>query len=111
MGPSSPSEEVSRAELLLAVARVKGSLLSAKEIDELTGLLPEGSDPTSIWTQIPGVESRYELQSGLLIEKNRYRSSAPKQILADSNQRRARAQRYVEYPQPFHSTPATTCTQ
>ncbi len=64
MGFSPPTDEVSTVELLLAVARVKGSLLSVKDIDELTSLLPAGSDLGSIWNRFPSLDSRYELQGG-----------------------------------------------
>ncbi len=101
MGFSSPTDEVSRIELLLAIARVKGSLLSAKDIDELTGLLPTGSNLGSIWNRIPSLDSRYELQSGLIIEKKASNSQALTQTLEDSSRRRARAERYVEYAREF----------
>src|SRR2546425_6642502 len=101
MGVSSPTDEVSRLELLLAIARVKGSSLSAKDIDELTGLLPVGTELGSIWTHIPNLDSRYELQAGLLIEKRASGSQAPGETLEDSNQRRARAERYIEYAREF----------
>jgi hypothetical protein len=98
---SSGINEVSRVELLLAIARVKGSHLSIKEIDELTGLLPEGSDPSSIRNLIPNLDSQYELQSGLLLRKHRGNSQTLAETLADSNQRRARAERYIEYAREF----------
>jgi hypothetical protein len=101
MGVSSPTDDISRVELLLAVARVKGSLLSAKDVDELTGLLSAGADLGSIWNRIPGLDSRYELQGGLLIEKHGRRSQSRTEILEDSNQRRARAERYIEYAREF----------
>ncbi len=101
MGFSSPTDEVSRVELLLAIARVKGSLLSAKDIDELTGLLPAGSDLRSIWNRFPSLDSRYELQGGLLIEKHVKSSQARTETLEDSNQRKARAERYIEYAREF----------
>ena len=91
-GLSSPTDEVSRVELLLAIARVKRSLLSAKDIAELTGLLPAGSDLGSTWNRFPSLDSRYALQRGLLIEKHVKNSQALTETLEDSNQRRARAQ-------------------
>jgi hypothetical protein len=99
-GVSSPIDDVSRVELLLAIARVKGSLLSAKDVDELTGLLSAGTDLGSIWNRIPGLDSRYELQGGLLIEKHG-RSQNRTEILEDSYQRRARAERYIKYAREF----------
>jgi hypothetical protein len=101
MGFSSPTDEVSRVELLLAIARVKGSLLSAKDIDELTGLLPAGSDLRSIWNRFPRLDSQYELQGGLLVEKHVKSSQARAETLEDSNQRRERAERYIEYAREF----------
>jgi hypothetical protein len=101
MGLSSPTDEVSRVELLLAIARVKGSVLSAKDIDELTGLLSAGSDLGSIWNRIPSLDSRYEFQGGLLIEKHMQSSQARTVTLEDSNQQRVRAERYVEYAREF----------
>jgi hypothetical protein len=101
MGFSSPTDEVSRVELLLAIARVKGSLLSAKDIAELTGLLPAGSELGSIWNRFPRLDSQYELQEGLLIEKHAKSSRARTDTLEDSNQRRARAERYIEYAREF----------
>lgn len=96
MGFSSPSEDVSRVELLLAIARMKGSLLSARDIDELTNLLPEGSDLGSIWTKIPSLDSRYEIQGDLLLEKHLKSSQPLNQTLELANQRRARAETYFE---------------
>jgi hypothetical protein len=101
MGLSSPTDEVSRVELLLAIARVKGSVLSAKDIDELTGLLSAGSDLGSIWNRIPSLDSRYEFQGGLLIEKHVKSSQARTVTLEDSNQRRVRAERYIECAREF----------
>jgi hypothetical protein len=66
MGFSSTTDEISRVELLLAIARAKGSLLSAKDINELTDLLPAGADLGSIWKQAPSLDSRYEVKGGLL---------------------------------------------
>jgi hypothetical protein len=100
-GFSTPLDEASRVELLLAVARVKGSLLSAKDIEELTSLLPEGSDLGSIWNQIPILDSNYELQSGVLIEKRASRNDASDDTLNDSNLRRSRAERYGEFAREF----------
>jgi hypothetical protein len=100
-GFSSRIDEVSRIKLLLAVARVKGSLLSTKEIEELTSLLPNGFDLGSIWNQIPSLGSRYELQAGLLIEKQPSYRQALSKTLNDSSQRRARAERYVDYARQF----------
>ena len=101
MGFSSPSDDVSRVELLLAVARMKGSLLSAKDIDELTSLLPEGSDLGSIWAQIPSLDSRYEIRGDLLLEKQVKSSQALSETVEGANQRRARAQRYFERAREF----------
>src|SRR5437879_11792964 len=93
---STSSDEVLRVELLLAVARIKGSLLSAKDIEELTSLLPEGSDLESIWNQIPILGSRYNLQEGLLIEKGAHSNQASNEILDNSNLTRERAKRNIE---------------
>lgn len=98
---SSPRDEISRLELLLAVARVKGTLLSAMDIDQLTILLPAGSDLESISKQLPILDSRYELQTGLFIEKRERSGLASCEILEDSNQRRARAERYVQFAREF----------
>jgi hypothetical protein len=101
MGFSSPTNEVSRVELLLAIARVKGSLLSAKDIDELTGLLPPEADLGSIWNRFQSLNSQYELQGGLLIEKHLKSSQTRAETLEDSYQRRARAERYIECAREF----------
>jgi hypothetical protein len=101
MGSSSPTNEVSRVELLLAIARVKGSLLSAKDIDELTGLLPPEADLGSIWNRFQSLNSQYELQGGLLIEKHLKSSQTRAETLEDSYQRRARAERYIECAREF----------
>ena len=100
MGFSS-SDNVSRVELLLAVARMKGSLLSAKDIDELTSLLPAGSDLRSTWTQIPSLDSRYAIQGDLLLEKQAEGSKALGATLESANQRRVRAERYFEHASEF----------
>jgi hypothetical protein len=101
MGFSAPTDDVSRIELLLAIARVKGSLLSARDIDELTSLIPTGSNLASIWNRIPSLDSRYELQGGLLIDRHVKSTQIRTEILEDSNQRRARAERYIEYAREF----------
>ena len=98
LGASSPSDEVSRAELLLAIARVKGSYLSAKDIDQLTELLPAGSNLGTIWNRIPSLDSRYQLQGDLLIGKHVTARTDP---FMDSNRQRARAERYIEHAREF----------
>jgi hypothetical protein len=98
---SSNINEVSRLEFLLTIARAKGSHLSIKEIGELTGLLPEGSDLNSIRNLIPNLDSQYELQGGLLLEKQLRSGQTLDETLEDSNQRRARAERYIEYAREF----------
>jgi hypothetical protein len=101
MGFSAPTEEVSKLELLLAVARAKGAVLSAKDIDELTSLLPDESELRSMWNRIPSLNSRYSLQSGLLVEKLPINDLPCHETLSDSRQRRARAERYIEYAREF----------
>jgi hypothetical protein len=101
MGFSSPTDEVSKVELLLAIARAKGSLLSAKDIDELTGLLPAGADLGSIWNQIPSLDSRYEVKGGLLVERRASNDQAASGAIEDQKWRRARAERYIEYAREF----------
>jgi hypothetical protein len=101
MGFSSPTDDVSRIELLLAIARVKGSLLSARDIDDLTSLMPTGSDLASIWNRIPSLDSRYELQGGLLIDRHVKSTQTRTEIMEDSNRRRARAERYIDYAREF----------
>lgn len=98
---SSTTDEVSRVELLLAIARAKGSLLSTRDIDELTGLLPPGVDLGSIWNQTPSLDSRYEISGGFLVERrisNERGSSGP---IEDQKWRQARAERYIEYAREF----------
>jgi len=101
VGFSSTTDEVSRVELLLAIARAKGSLLSAKDIDELTGLLPAGADLGSIWNQIPSLDSRYEVKGGLLVERRVSNNQASSGAIEDQKWRRARAERYIEYAREF----------
>lgn len=101
MGFSSPTDEVSRVELLLAIARAKGSLLSAKDIDELTGLLPAGADLGSIWKQTPCLDSRYEVTGGLLLERRASNNQASSGAIEDQKWRRARAEKYIEYAREF----------
>lgn len=100
-GFSSTTEEISRVGLLLAIARAKGSLLSAKDIDELTGLLPTGADLGSIWNQIPSLDSRYEVKGGLLVERMVSNNQASSGAIEDQKWRRARAERYIEYAREF----------
>jgi hypothetical protein len=101
MGISSSTDDVSRVEILLAIARVKGSLLSTKDIDELTDLLSTGADITSIWDRTPVLDSRYELQGGLVIEKHVKSSQTRAERLDDMNQRTARAEKYIKYAREF----------
>src|SRR2546422_10938552 len=96
MSPSSPVDEVSRVELLLTIAREKGSLLSTKDINELTGLLPAGFELGSVCNRVPNLDSWDELQGGLLIEKHLKSSQTRTETLAESNQRRGRAERSDE---------------
>lgn len=100
-GFSSATDEVLRVELLLTIARAKGSVMSIKEIDELTGLLPAGSDLGLIWNRIPSLDTRYELQEGLIIEKNVKTSQARTRTMEGSNRRRDRADRYIQYAREF----------
>lgn len=100
-GFSSITDEISRVELLLVIARTKGSLLSAKDIDELTRLLPAGADPGSIWNQIPSLDSRYEFNGGLLVERRASNNQASSIEIEDQKWRRARAERYIEYAREF----------
>jgi hypothetical protein len=101
MSSPAPKDEISRVELLLTVARTKGSLLSAKEIEELTDLLPAGSDLESIWDKIPHLDSHYLLQAGQLIEKQAGGSKTSLETLLESSQRRARAEKYIECAHEF----------
>jgi hypothetical protein len=101
MGFSSPTDEVSRVELLLTIARVKGSLLSAKDIDELTDFLSTGSDLRSTWNRVPSLDSRYELEGGLVIEKHLKSGQSRTEKLEVSKQRRVRAEGYIEYAREF----------
>jgi hypothetical protein len=101
VGFSSTTDEVSRVELLLAIARAKGSLLSAKDIDELTGLFPAGADLGSIWNQIPSLDSRFEVKGGLLVERKVSNNQASSGAIEDQKWRRARAERYIEYAREF----------
>jgi len=101
MGFSSPTDEISRVELLLAIARTKGSLLSAKDIDELTDLLPAGADLGSIWKQTPSLDSRYEVKGGLLVERRASNNQASSGAIEDQKWRQARAERYIEYAREF----------
>jgi hypothetical protein len=101
VGFSSTTDEISRVELLLAIARAKGSLLSAKDIDELTGLLPAGADLGSVWNQIPSLDSRYEVKGGLLVERRVSNNQASSGAIDDQKWRRARAERYIEYAREF----------
>ena len=98
---SSLTDEVSRIQLLLAIASSKGSLLSTKDMDELTSLLPSGSDLKSTWERIPSLDSRYELQAGLIVEKKGEGNQVGTETVEDSKRRRSRAERYVEYAREF----------
>jgi hypothetical protein len=98
---SSTIDEVSRVELLLAIARAKGSFLSAKDIDELTGLLPAGVDLGSIWKQTPSLDSRYEVKGSLLVERSANNNQASDESIEEQKWRRARAERYIEYARDF----------
>jgi hypothetical protein len=97
----SSATEVSKVELLLAIARAKGSLLSTKDIDELTGLVPAGADLGSIWKQIPSLGSRYEVKEGLLVERRASNNQASSGAIEDQKWRQARAERYIEYAREF----------
>ncbi len=108
MGFTSPTDEISRVELLLAIARAKGSLLSAKDVDELTGLLPAGADLGSIWNQIPSLDSRYEVKGGLVVERRASNNQASSGAIEDQKWRRARAERYIEYAREFSSLSGKT---
>ncbi len=101
MGISSSTNEVSRVELLLAIARSKGSLLSAKEISELTDLFPAGADLGSIWNQFPSLDSRYEVKGGLLVEKWAGSNQASNGAIEDQKWRRARAEIFTEFAREF----------
>ncbi len=101
MGFSSPTDEISRVKLLLAIARTKGSLLSAKDIDELTALLPTGANLGSIWKQTPSLDSRYEVKGGLLVERRASNNQASSGAIEDQKWRQARAERYMEYAREF----------
>ena len=101
VSPSSTTDEVSRVELLLAIARAKGSLLSAKDIDDLTDLLPEGADLGSIWNRFPSLDSRYKVKGGLVVERRASNYQASSGALEDQRWRRARAERYIEYAREF----------
>jgi hypothetical protein len=101
VGFSSTTDEVSRVEVLLAIARAKGSHLSAKDIDELTGLLPAGADLGSIWNQIPSLDSQYEVKGGLLVERRVNNNQTSSGAIEDHKWRRARAERYIEYARKF----------
>ena len=101
VGFPSTIDEVSKVELLLAIARAKGSLLSAKDIDELTGLLPAGAELGSIWNQIPSLDSRYEVKGDLLVEKRLSNNQASSGAVENQKWRRARAERYIEYAREF----------
>jgi hypothetical protein len=101
MGFSSTTDEISRVELLLAIARAKGSLLSAKDINELTDLLPAGADLGSIWKQAPSLDSRYEVKGGLLVERSAGNNQASSGAIDDQKWRRARAERYIEHAREF----------
>jgi hypothetical protein len=101
VGFSSTTDEVSKVELLLAIARAKGSLLSAKDIDELTCLLPAGADLGSVWNQIPILDSRYEVKGGLLVERRVSNDQASSGAIEDQKWRRARAERYIEFAREF----------
>lgn len=96
----STSDELSRIEVLLAIARVKGSPLAIKDIDELTDFTP-GSNFRSIWDRFPSLESRYKSVGGLLIEKDAKSGLAGDMTLDDSTRRRARAEEYVRYAREF----------
>jgi hypothetical protein len=98
---SSTTDEVSRVELLLTIARAKGSLLSAKDVDELTDLVPAGADVGSIWKQTPSLDTRYEVKGGLLVEKRTSSNLGSSGAIEDQKWRRARAERYVEYAREF----------
>ena len=100
LGLSSTTNEVSKVELLLAIARAKGSLLSAKDIDELTDLLPAGADLGSIWNQITSLNSRYEVKGSLLVER-KSKNQVSSGVLEDQKWRRARAERYIECAREF----------
>jgi hypothetical protein len=101
MGFSSPTDEISKVELLLAIARAKGALLSAKDIDELTALLPAEADLGSIWKQTPSLDSRYEVKGGLLVERRASNNQASSRAIEDQKWRRTRAERYIEYAREF----------
>ena len=101
MGISSPTDEISRVEVLLAIARAKGSLLSAKEIDELTGLLSAGADLGSFWKQTPSLDSQYEVKGGLLVERRASNNQTSSGAIEDQKWRQARAERYIEYAREF----------
>lgn len=101
IGLSSPIDEVSKVELLLAVARAKGSLLSSKDIDELTDLVPTGRDLRSIWKQFPALDSRYELEGILLIEKSANGTQSTGTTIDNSRERWTRAERYLEHARQF----------
>jgi hypothetical protein len=98
---SSTTNEVSRVELLLTIARAKGSLLSAKDVDELTDLVPAGADLGSIWNQIPSLDSQYEVKGGLLVERRVNNNQTSSGAIEDQKWRRARAERYIEYAREF----------
>jgi len=100
-GFSSTTDEISRVELLLAIARAKGSLLSAKDISELTSLIPAGADLGSIWKQTPSLDSQYEVKGSLLVEKKATNNQASSIAIDDQKWRRARAERYTEYAREF----------
>jgi hypothetical protein len=94
------SDETSKLEVLLAVARIKGALLSAEDVDELTGLLTSRSDLDSIW-KAPSLDSRYGLRESFVVNKDWDNGEIAADTVEDSNQRRARAERYIAHAGEF----------
>lgn len=95
------ADEISKLEVLLAVAREKGALLSAEDVDELTGLVTKRFDFDSICKQVPNLDSRFDRREGFLIEKNEKNGRASAEAVEDSSQQRARAERYIRWASEF----------
>ncbi len=101
---STPSRAITEIRLLSEIAKANGSLISLKDVINLTLTDLSEQQLESRWSTLPDLATSYELKNGFILERSHWNHLRSERTSLDRElEKRARAESYARYARDFAS--------
>lgn len=91
----------SEVKLLLRIAQYNGSLLSVRDLSNLTQTRLNEEQIAALWPSFQGLSEKFELKNGYLLERGAWNGIDPPTLVQRELERHARANAYVSFAKEF----------